>query len=92
MFGRLISFLPSNRRRIKSRHVATDLASHSIGLLAPDPSLLYLAAIGLLVSLVDEAEQQVSWPDIAQALGTTPTEVQMRFDGRSPAARGWLHS
>ena len=62
-----------------------------------------LAAIGLLVSLVDEAERQLServttarsndhsWVDIANALGGIPTEVRMRFDGRSPVDRNWLH-
>jgi hypothetical protein len=62
-----------------------------------------LAAIALLASLIDEAERQLAervdtpygnahcWDNIAQALGTTSVEVRMRFDGRSPVARAWLH-
>jgi hypothetical protein len=62
-----------------------------------------LAAIALLASLIDEAERQLAervdtvygndhcWDNIAQALGTTSAEVRMRFDGRSPVARAWLH-
>lgn len=62
-----------------------------------------LATIELLVSLMDEAEQQLvdrvaaargrdhSWPAIADVLGTSATEVRMRFDGWSPAACRRLH-
>ena len=58
-----------------------------------------LAAIGLLASLIEEAERQFAervdtahgndycWDDIAQTLGTTATEVRMRFYGQSPVAR-----
>jgi hypothetical protein len=62
-----------------------------------------LAATTLLASLIDEAERQLAervdtvhgndhcWDNIAQALGTTSADVRMRFDGRSPEARAWLH-
>ncbi len=62
-----------------------------------------LAAIGLLAALIEDAEQMLaervtsarghdhSWHDLAQALDTAPAEVRMRFDGRSPLTRSWLH-
>jgi hypothetical protein len=57
----------------------------------------------LLASLIEEAERQLAervdtaygndhcWDNIAQALGTTSAEVRMRFEGRPPVARAWLH-
>lgn len=62
-----------------------------------------LAAITLQADLTEEAERQLAdrvsaargndccWDDIAQALGTTAAEVRMRFDGRSPVTKAWLH-
>ncbi len=59
-----------------------------------------LTAIGLLASLIDQAERCLpelvtnarlnghSWAEIARALATSPQQARLRFDPESPIADG----
>jgi AhpD family alkylhydroperoxidase len=71
----------------------TELAARRAAWLGDD-----LTVIALLASLIDQAERCLpehvhaarenghSWHEIAQILSTSPEEVQLRFDPRSPVA------